>query len=141
MDGVKRTAKAAADMALAPPPTVTYLGGTAALVNDSTMARQAAALFEPLLGDKATFVPGTVPPPPASEDYAEFVQAGVPSLFYGIGSYDPAVIADYQARGVPLSANHSPLFAPQPEPAIRAGVTALVLSIIGRVRPTTVPSP
>ena len=70
-----------------------------------------------------------------SEDYSEFVEAGVPSVFFGIGGYDPAVLADLKAKGEPAPTNHSPFFAPKAEPAIRNAVRAITLSIIGGVRP------
>ena len=134
-DGVQRTAKAVAAMARAPEPTITFTGGTGAVVNDSAMAKSANALLRPLLGAGVQYAPPAAPPAPASEDYSEFVLAGVPSLFMTIGGYDPKVIADYKARGLSVPVNHSPQFAPDPEPAIRATTSAIVLSIIGGVRP------
>lgn len=70
-----------------------------------------------------------------SEDFSEFVEAGVPSIFFGIGGYDPKLLADLKAKGQPVPTNHSPFFAPQPEPTIRNAVAAIVLSVIGGVRP------
>lgn len=134
-DGVQRTAKAVAAMARAPEPAMTYLGGTGAVVNDSAMAKGASALLRPLLGPGVQYIPTNAAPGSASEDYSEFIAAGVPSLFFGIGGYDPKAIADYKAKGLPVPVNHSPLFAPDAEPAIRAATSAIVLSIIGGVKP------
>jgi hippurate hydrolase len=53
----------------------------------------------------------------------------------GIGSFDPAMIADYKQRGAALPVNHSPYYAPQPEPTIRAGVLALALAVIEVAHP------
>ncbi|KPL67965.1 peptidase M20 [Erythrobacter sp. SG61-1L] len=140
-NGVVRTAKASAMMARAPEPTITYLGGTAALINDGSMARQALALLQPLYGDSIQFVPPDAPPVSASEDYSEFVSAGVPSLFFGIGGYSPEAIAAAKAKGEPVPVNHSPFFAPVPDPTIRAGVRALVMSVVGGVHPESETSP
>src|SRR3546814_1607415 len=45
-------------------------------------------------------------PMSGSEDFSEYVDAGVPSLFFGIGGYDPAVLADLKAKGEPAPTNH-----------------------------------
>jgi len=56
-------------------------------------------------------------------------------LFFGIGGYDPVQIAAANARGEPVPVNHSPSFAPTPDRTIQAGVSAIVMSIVGGVRP------
>ncbi|MET0293288.1 MAG: carboxypeptidase, partial [Steroidobacteraceae bacterium] len=43
---------------------------------------------------------------------------------------DPAVIAAARAGGAPVPANHSPQFAPLPEPTIRTGVKAMTLAVL-----------
>jgi len=133
--GTARAAKAAAAMGNAPEPTITYLGGTGVLMNDEAMAASAAGLLGPVFGKGLVFAPASAAPLSGSEDYSEYVEAGVPSVFFGIGGYDPAVLADLKAKGEPAPTNHSPFFAPQAKPAIRNAVTAIVLSIIGGVRP------
>jgi hippurate hydrolase len=130
VDGVDRTAKATAAMANAPAPTITHQEGVGSVVNDSALAARAASVLTSALGDKATFVPSNQPGWTASEDYSEFIEAGVPSVFFGIGGDDPKMLADYKARGVPVPVNHSPLFAPVPEPSIRTGVTVLTLAVL-----------
>jgi hippurate hydrolase len=130
LDGVAHTAKAVADMAGAPAPEIRHLSGTSAVMNDSKLARETADMLKAVIGDRVSFVPASMPGGTASEDYAEFIAAGVPSVYFGIGGYDPATIADDKARGIPVPVNHSPTFAPVPEPSIRAGVTTLALSVL-----------
>jgi hippurate hydrolase len=129
-DGVERTANAASAMAKAPAPTLRYLGGTAAMVNDPELAKRISMILAPTFGKQLVSVPTSAPPAPASEDFSEFADAGVPSLMLGVGSFEPAMIADYKERGQPLPVNHSPYYAPQPEPTIRAGVMALSLAVV-----------
>jgi hippurate hydrolase len=129
LDGVARTAKAAADMAGAPAPDVNHVSGVGSVVNDDALVEREAGTLSAALGDKAVLQPKSAPGVSASEDYSEFVAAGVPSVFYMIGGYDPEVIAGYAARGEPVPVNHSPFFAPDPA-AIRTGVTALALSVL-----------
>jgi len=126
--GLARTAKAVADMAGAPAPTVTFDAGASAVVNDAGVTARTAPVFKAAFGERAAVAPG---PGSASEDYSEFIIAGIPSLFWGLGGYDPKVIADYAARHEPLPSNHSPQFAPDPQPAIRTGVEAMTLAVLG----------
>ncbi len=65
-----------------------------------------------------------------SEDYSAFVEAGIPSLYFNIGVYDPARVAATAAGGPPLPFNHSPYYAPVPEPTIRTGVEAMTLAVM-----------
>jgi len=130
LDGVKRKANATAAMANAPAPQVTYLHGTGAVRNDDALTARASALVKTAFGDKASLVPATKPGATASEDYSEFVDAGVPSVFFGIGGADPAAIAKAKAEGKTVPGNHSPYFAPVPEPAIRTGVETLTLAVL-----------
>jgi hippurate hydrolase len=134
-DGTARVARSAAAMGGAPEPTIRYLGGTGVMTNDEAMAKAATGVLAPAFGKGLVFAPADATPMSGSEDYSEFVDAGVPSLFFGIGGYDPAVLAALKARGEPAPTNHSPFFAPKAEPAIRGAVTAITLSIIGGVRP------
>jgi amidohydrolase len=130
LDGVERTAKAAATIANAPAPTITREAGVGSVINDGALAARAASVLTAALGDKATFVPSNQPGWTASEDYSEFIDAGVPSVFFGIGGDDPKMLADYKTRGIPVPVNHSPLFAPVPEPSIRTGATVLTLAVL-----------
>ena len=47
-----------------------------------------------------------------------------------IGVYDPKRVEAAKAGGPPLPNNHSPLFAPVPEPTIRTGVEAMTLAVM-----------
>ena len=72
-----------------------------------------------------------IPPVTASEDYSEFINAGVPSMMFNIGVYDQErVAAAREGEGPPLPANHSPLFAPVPKPTIETGITAMTLAVL-----------
>jgi amidohydrolase len=130
IEGVERTAKATAAMANAPAPTITYMHGTAAVQNDAALSARAFPIMKSVFGDKAIFVPANLPGGTASEDFSEFVSAGVPSLDFTIGGDDPAMLQDYKAHGKAVPGNHSPYFAPVPEPTIRTGVSVLTLAVL-----------
>jgi hippurate hydrolase len=54
----------------------------------------------------------------------------MPAVFFGIGGDDPAMLAKYKAEGKPVPVNHSPYFAPVPEPSIKRGVETLTLAVL-----------
>jgi amidohydrolase len=130
--GIERTAKAVADMAGAPPAQVTLTESTKAVVNDQTLTDRTAVVFKAAFGDKAI---QRSDPGSASEDYSEFILAGVPSLYFSLGGLDPAKVADAKAKGIQLPGNHSSAFAPVPEPSIRTGVEAMTLAVMNVLAP------
>jgi hippurate hydrolase len=119
-------------MAGAPPPTVTLNGTGDAVVNDDALTARTAKVFKLAFGDKAI---EQTQPGSASEDYSEFIIAGVPSTFFGLGGIDPAKIAEAKAKGISMPVNHSPFFAPTPEPTIRTGVEAMTLAVMNVLTP------
>src|SRR5258708_33905344 len=62
----------------------------------------------------------------ASEDFSYFVEQGVPGFYFSLGGADPEKLAEAKAAGTMLPSNHSPLFAPDVDPALRTGITAEV---------------
>lgn len=132
LDGIRRTAAGVAAMAGAPAPDVQLKSGGRAVFNDPALTEKTAAVFKAAFGASAVLQPQ---PGSASEDYSEFILAGVPSLFFGIGGYDPKLIAAAAAKGETLAGNHNPYFAPTPEPSIRTGVQAMTLAVLGVLAP------
>jgi amidohydrolase len=125
--GIERTAKAAAAMSDAPAPDIELTEGTKAVMNDPEVVATAAKVLQVAFGDKFR----TSPPSTPSEDFSEYVNAGVPSMFFNIGVYDPErVAAARNGTGPVLPSNHSPLFAPVPKPTIETGVEAMTLAVL-----------
>jgi len=128
LDGVRRTAKAVAMMAGAPEPEVTLAEGGLAVVNDEKLVQRTEAVLRSAFGPALV---QRVPPITASEDFSAYLNAGVPGMFFFIGVSDPQVVADaMKPGGKPLPFNHSPFFAPLPEPSIKLGVQALSLAAL-----------
>jgi hippurate hydrolase len=127
IQGVERTAKAVAMMSGAGEPDIKMGGSAMAVINDDALAQRSGAVLKAAFGDKARLLPE---PGSASEDYSEFVMAGVPSFYFGIGGLDPRQVADAAAKKIPVPGNHSPEFAPVPEPTIRTGVQAMTLVVL-----------
>jgi metal-dependent amidase/aminoacylase/carboxypeptidase family protein len=108
-------------------PEIKISEGAKAVVNDDALAARSGAVLKAAFGDKARLMsePGS-----ASEDYSEFVIAGVPSFYFGIGGLDPKDLAAAAKNKTAVPGNHSPEFAPVPEPTIRTGVRAMSLVVL-----------
>ena len=84
--GIERTAKAVAAMADAPAPEINLGEGTKAVVNDPAVVGTAEKVLKAAFGEQVHSPPL---PNTTSEDYSEFINAGVPSMFFNIGVYEP----------------------------------------------------
>jgi hippurate hydrolase len=134
MHGVEKTAQGVAEMAGAPAPEVTRLYGTGPVINDPELAAKSAAMLQQAFGRDVVLIGADRPGFSASEDFSVYTDAGVRSVFYWVGGYDPKVLQDDKARGIPVPINHSPEFAPAPEPSIRTGAEVLALSVMSVAR-------
>jgi hippurate hydrolase len=130
-DGIERTAKAVAMMAGAPEPTITIKGGARSVVNDDALAQRGGAILKAAFGDKAYL---QLQPGSASEDYSEFIFAGVPSFYFGLGGLDPKALETAAKTHTPVAGNHSPEFAPVAEPSIRTGTEAMSLVLLDALK-------
>jgi hippurate hydrolase len=125
--GIERTAKAAAAMSDAPAPDIRITEGAKAVMNDAGVVEMATKVMKVAFGDKLR----PSPPGTPSEDFSEFINAGVPSMFFNIGVYEPErVAAARDGTGPQLPSNHSPQFAPVPKPTIQTGVEAMTLAVL-----------
>jgi hippurate hydrolase len=124
LEAIERVARAEAMAAGADKmPLVERYESTAAVYNDPVLTQHLAGTLEGVLG-KGNVV--TEDPIMTSEDYSYFVEAGVPSFYFTVGVADPQKLADVRKAGKEMPSNHSPLFAPSAEPALRAGMIAEV---------------
>src|SRR5579864_2699239 len=124
LEGIERVAKAEAQASGAEKmPKLERYEGTDAVYNDPVLTRHLAGTLENVLG-KGSVV--TEEPIMTSEDYSYFVEQGIPSFYFTLGVADPQKLAEAKTAGGQLPSNHSPLFAPVPEPSIKTGITAEV---------------
>lgn len=127
LSAIARIAKAEAAAAGAPrEPAIEHTSGTSALVNDSALTRRVSAALIRELGAARV---KDAPPEMASEDFSEFVLAGVPSLMLRIGAVPQAKYDESVRTGAQLPSLHSAQFAPDREPTIKAAITAEVLAL------------
>lgn len=124
--GIERTAKAVAAMSDAPAPEVKLEEGTKAVINDPAVVAAAEKVLKVAFGNRLRLTPANT----TSEDFSEFAAAGVPSMMFNIGVYEPERWTAANNSGTPLPGNHSPLFAPVPKPTIQTGITAMTLAVL-----------
>lgn len=126
LGGVERVASAASAMSGAPAPKVTITHDANPVVNTPAVTEAVGQVFKAAFGPRA-FV---IDPVPASEDFSKYTEAGVPSMYFFIGALEPQAFFAALKSGQELPSNHSPLFAPVPEPTIKTGATAMTLAVM-----------
>ena len=104
-------------------PLIEHYESTDSVYNDPALAERLRAPLEAALGKQNVITEGPITP---SEDYAIFVEQGVPSLYFSLGGADPQKYAETKEAGTMLPSNHSPYFAPDVDLALRAGIKAEV---------------
>ncbi|MGA3211740.1 MAG: amidohydrolase [Terriglobales bacterium] len=121
---IARITRAEAEAAGAPrEPLIEHRESTDAVFNDPELAHRLKGVLESAIG-KDNVVNSE--PHSASEDFSYYVEQGIPSFYFDLGGADPQKHAQAVETGVSLPSNHSSLFAPDVDPALRTAITAEV---------------
>jgi amidohydrolase len=121
---IARIAKGEAAAAGAPrEPSIDRYEGTDSVYNNPALADRLRAPLEAALGKKNVLTAAPITP---SEDFSYFVGQGIPGFYFSLGGANPEKFAEAKANGTHLPSNHSPLFAPDVDPALHAGIEAEV---------------
>jgi amidohydrolase len=104
-------------------PLIEHYESTDSVYNDPALAQRLRVPLEAALGKENVITEEPITP---SEDYAFFVEQGVPSLYMSLGGANPQKYAEAKAAGVMLPSNHSPYFSPDAEMAIHTGIKSEV---------------
>lgn len=121
---ITRIANAEAAAANVPrAPLAEHYESTDLVYNNPELAERLRAPLEAALGKKNVVTAEPIAP---SEDFSFYIQQGVPAFYFSLGGADPQKFAEAKAGGKALPSNHSPLFAPDLEPALHAGILAEV---------------
>jgi hippurate hydrolase len=121
---IARITKAEAEAAGAPrPPLIEQREATDLVYNDPALAQRLRGVLEAALGKENVV---TEEAHTASEDFSYFVEQGIPGFYFSLGGADPGKFAEAKAAGTMLPSNHSSLFAPDVDPALRTGIAAEV---------------
>ncbi len=121
---IDRITKAEAVAAGAPRvPLIERYEFTDSVYNDPNLDRRLGRVLESALGKDRVEVGEPIL---ASEDFSYFTAQGIPSYYFWLGGADPKKYAEAKSNGTLLPSNHSPLFAPDVDPALHTGIAAEV---------------
>ena len=126
---IRRIAKGEAAAAGAPrePQLDAPASGSSPVYNDPALTLRLAGALKKGLGEQNVV---EMPQKMTSEDFAEYGLAGVPSALLHIGAVDPGKLAAARETGIPVPAPHSPEWAPEREPTIKAAIRAEVTALL-----------
>lgn len=129
LEGIERIAIAQARSAGLPEdlmPEVKFASDyTPATYNDKEMTMRVMSAIASHIGEEHVY---ERPASMGGEDFSRFGRTAedIPTVIFWTGSVDPkAMKAARGGKGLMPPANHSPFYAPQPEPALKTGVTAM----------------
>ena len=121
---IARIAKGESEASGAPrEPLIERYEFTDSVYNDPGLAQRLREPLEAALGKDSVL---TAEPKTPSEDFSYFLAQGIPGFYFDLGGANPEKLAEAKAAGTALPSNHSPLFAPDAEPAIKTGIAAEV---------------
>lgn len=103
--------------------------GTPAVYNDPALTERLVGVF------RATFGSTNVverKPSMGGEDFSRYgrTEPRVPCCMFGLGAVAREKYDESQRTGKPLPGLHSSLFAPDPEPTLKTGVTAMTAAVL-----------
>jgi amidohydrolase len=101
---------------------------TTALYNDPQLTERLATAFAKALGQDNVV---KLEPVMMSEDFGTLsLDQKIPAVQFTLGAVDPAKVKLSKETGTSLPSLHSALFAPLPEPALRAGIKAMTSAVL-----------
>jgi amidohydrolase len=121
---ITRITKGEAEAAGAPrEPSIDHYEGTDLVYNDPALAQRLRGVLESALGEERVVMEEPIT---GSEDFSYFIEQGIRGFYFSLGGADPEKLAQTKAAGTTLPSNHSPLFAPDVDPALHTGIAAEV---------------
>ncbi len=131
LSAIERKARAVATGARAPEPEVVSSEGTPSLYNDDDVAARLAPVFESTLGKQNVVM---AEPVMGGEDFSRYGKAGVPILMYRLGSVSQRRLDQYSMAGQSPPSLHSPIYYPDVEPTLRAGIATMSAAVLELMR-------
>jgi amidohydrolase len=107
--------------------------GANAVYNDPALTLRLAAALKKGLGTENVV---EMPQKMTSEDFSEYGRAGVPSALLHIGAVAPARLAEARRTGIPVPAPHSPEWAPDLAPTLKAAIRAETAELLELLQDT-----
>jgi hippurate hydrolase len=137
LDAIRRIARGEAIAAGAPrePEVIAPDDSTLRLTtvyNDPALTARLAAALKAGLGEKSVV---EMPAKMTSEDFGEYWNTGkIPSVLLHIGAVNAARFEEIRKSGIPGPAPHSPEWAPDREPTLKAAIRAEVTELLALLK-------
>lgn len=129
INGIQRTAQSVATMSGASAPEIKIGRGGAPVINDVALADRTYSAFSQVMPKEKVVM--DAPPTTGSEDYSVYQETTPSSLFFFLGGYSPSLYKNGQPIDISKTPfNHSPFFAPDPQPTITTGATAMAAAVL-----------
>jgi hippurate hydrolase len=130
---IERQARGEAAAANAPKaPQVETKTNTDAVYNDPALTQRMVAATRAALGAERVV---EMPAQMGGEDFSQFGLAGVRAVLLHVGAVDAGKLEAARASGAPVAGVHSPLFAPEREPVIKAAMRAETAILLDLMKP------
>jgi hippurate hydrolase len=113
-------------------PLIERFEKTDAVYNDPSLTQRERAALEAALTKEHVV---SEDPIAASEDFSVFLEQGIPGFYLSLGGADPQKLQAARQAGTPLPSNHSPLFAPDVDPALHTAITAELAMLRDLLKP------
>jgi hippurate hydrolase len=125
---IERIVTAEAQAAGAPKkPLVEVVEGVRSVYNDPETTNRLASRLKQIMGESNVEL---ARPIMASDDFAEYRSAGIPSVMLELGAVNPAKYDEAKKANYQLPGPHSPYFAPDREPSLKTGIEVEMASIL-----------
>jgi hippurate hydrolase len=122
LSAIARETKGEALAANAPrEPLIETKSSTDAVYNDPELTERLVAATRAVLGAERVV---EMPAQMGSEDFSQFGLAGVRAVLLHVGAVAPEKLAEARKTGVSVPGVHTPLWAPEREPTIKAAISA-----------------
>jgi amidohydrolase len=116
-------------------PSITHDESTDSVYNDPALTQRLRGVLEATLGKDNV---ETEEPFTGSEDFSYFTAQGIPGFYMSLGGAEPQRLQQAKASGESLPSNHSSLFAPDVEPALRTAMSSEVAMLRNLLGPSPV---
>jgi amidohydrolase len=124
LEAITRIANAEAQAAGASrAPLIEHYERTDAVYNDPALTQRLRTVLEGTLTKDNVVIEGPIT---ASEDFSAFIEQGIPGFYLSLGGADPQKLQKGQTAETRLPSNHSPLFAPDVDPALHTAIAVEV---------------
>jgi amidohydrolase len=133
LEAITRITNAEAQAAGTPrAPLIERYETTNAVYNDPALTQRLRAVLENTLAKDSVV---TLEPITASEDFSAFIEQGIPGFYLTLGGGDPRKLEAARETGTHLPSNHSPLFAPDVEPALHTAISTELAMLRDLLKP------